>query len=511
MKTDFLVIGSGISGLNYALKTAQHGEVTIVTKKRVMESNTNYAQGGIAAAIGSLDSFEKHIRDTLTTGDGLCDRRVVELVIKEAPEKIRELTDLGVDFNREGDRLSLAREGGHSTRRIVFVGDYTGNAVEQALVSQIRSHPRIHIFEGCFAFELITEDGKCYGAHCIRTHKQELESFYAKTTILATGGIGQVYGRTSNPEIATGDGVAMAYNAYAKIEDIEFIQFHPTTFDKKGREPFLISETIRGEGATLRNSDGETFMKKYHEMGDLAPRDIVSRAIINEMDRGPVYLDLTTKNREYLEERFPTIYERLTEYGIAMDKEWIPVSPAAHYLCGGVKTDIDGKTNIRGLYAIGESACTGLHGANRLASNSLLGCLVFSSRAAKASARENRRRMEIPRKAPEYSVTENGEYEDELRSRLQSLMWRRVGVKRDGERLKEAVEEIQRIRKEAKSLTGNGLSERKIELRNMALVGELIARAALIRKESRGAHYREDYPERDDKNWRRHIQIRKEV
>jgi len=508
MKTDFLVIGSGISGLNYSLRVAEHGEVSIVTKKKVMESNTNYAQGGIAVALDPLDSFHQHIQDTLKAGDGLCREEVVELVVREAPEKIEELIKLGVSFNREHGKLSLAREGGHSTRRIVFVGDKTGHAVEQALVSNVRRHPNIRIFEGFFAVDLITDKGGCRGAYCLNNSKQEFEIFYAKTTVLATGGLGQVYERTSNPEIATGDGIAMAYRADAEIEDIEFVQFHPTTLSKEEAEPFLISEAARGEGGILRNCKGEPFMEKYHEMRDLAPRDVVSRAIVTELEKGPVFLDLTSKSREFLKDRFPTIYSRLLEYEIAMEKDMIPVAPAAHYACGGVKTDIDGRTNINGLYAIGEVSCTGLHGANRLASNSLLGCLVFSSRAAEASVKEAQKRGIVKKEIHKPGFSDVEEREEELRRRLQRLMWRKVGVVRDGEGLKEALKGLKKISREADRLASDGFNERRIELRNMTIVGELIAKAALIRKESRGAHYRRDYPKRDDLNWRKHTIMR---
>ncbi len=507
MKTDFLVIGSGVSGLTYALKVAEHGEVSIVTKKKVMESNTNYAQGGIAAALDPSDSFEQHIQDTLKTGDGLCDKDVVEFVVKEAPKKIEELTNLGVSFNREQNEISLAREGGHSARRIAFVGDKTGHAVEQALVSNVRKHSNIRIFEGYFAVDLIVNNNECYGAYCLNTRANEFEVFYAKATILATGGLGQVYERTTNPEIATGDGIAMGYRAHAQIEDIEFIQFHPTTLDKEGAENFLVSEAVRGEGAVLRNCEGEPFMGKYHKMKDLAPRDIVTRAIVAELKKGPVFLDLTAKTRRYVEERFPTISNQLLEYGITMHKDLIPVTPAAHYACGGVKTQTDGRTNLNGLYAVGEVSCTGLHGANRLASNSLLGCLVFSSKAAETSVQDAKKRGIVERKIPELNVSSAGGQEEILRRRLRNLMWKKVGIIRDGEELKEVLGELRRINDEAEELVRDGLNEQRIGLRNMAIVGELIAEAALQRRESRGCHYRRDYPRRDDPDWGKHITL----
>ncbi len=508
MRTDFLVIGSGVSGLNYSLRAAKHGDVCIVTKKKVMESNTNYAQGGIAAAMGPLDSYQQHIQDTLTVGDGLCKEEVVELVVKEAPKKIEELIDLGVGFNREEDRLSLAREGGHSTRRIVFVEDRTGHEVEQTFVSSVRKHPNIRIFEGHFAVDLIIDRNRCYGAYCLNSRAQSLEAFYAKVTLLATGGLGQVYERTSNPEIATGDGVAMAYRAHAEIENIEFIQFHPTTLSKEGAEPFLISEVVRGEGAILRNCDGEPFMHEQHEMKDLAPRDVVTLAIVAELEKGPVFLDLTAKSRDFLEDRFPTIFHRLKDYGISMDRDLIPVTPAAHYACGGVKTDIDGRTNIDGLYAIGEVSSTGLHGANRLASNSLLGCLVFSSRAAEASVHEAEKKEAVERKIAELRLSDMDEATETSRRRLRGVMWRKVGVVRNGETLQEALGELREINDEAVRLMREGLDDRKTELRNMATVGELIAKAAYLRKESRGTHYRADCPRRDDVNWKRTILLR---
>jgi L-aspartate oxidase len=510
MKTDFLVIGSGISGLNYSLKAAEYGDVTIVTKKKVMESNTNYAQGGIAAALDPLDSCDQHIRDTLTTGDGLCKKEVVELVVKEAPRKIKDLIKLGVKFNKEEENLSLAREGGHSTRRIVFVGDATGHAVEQAFVSNVKTRSNIEILEGYFALDLILKNGRCNGAHCLNIYDQEFEPVFAKGTVLATGGLGQIYEKTSNPEIATGDGVAMAYKAGAEIADIEFIQFHPTILDKEGPEPFLISEVVRGEGGVLRNSDRLPFMEKYHNMRDLAPRDIVTRAIIAELENGPVFLDLTAQKKQFLENRFPTIYNRLLEYGISMHKDLIPIIPAAHYACGGVNTDINGRTNIEGLYAIGEVSCTGLHGANRLASNSLLGCLVFSLRAAEASAKEAKRRRINAQKMPELKLSDTGEQEEALKKRLRSLTWKKIGVIRNNETLQEAIRELREIDKIGNRLTRDGLNEQRIELRNMTIVSELIAKAALIRTESRGTHYRTDYPRRDDINWRRSVKITSE-
>ncbi|PLX26149.1 L-aspartate oxidase [Candidatus Parcubacteria bacterium] len=391
---DFLVIGSGIAGLNFALQASEYGTVAIVTKKELMESNSNYAQGGIAAVLDKMDSFDKHIEDTMKAGCHLNDKEAVEIMIKEAPNQIKRLIDVGVGFSKKQDELCLSKEGGHSERRIAHAHDTTGKEIERALIHQVRHHKRITIFESHVAFKLaeskdaidrVSTPRQCIGAFVLDTDNNKILNFSAKATILATGGAGQVYERNSNPKIATGDGVAMAYKARAEIKDMEFIQFHPTALNKKGAPSLLISETVRGEGGVLVNSKGEQFMKNYHELKDLAPRDIVARAILEEMKHGTVYLDIRHKGSAYIKKRFPYLYENLWWHDIKMDKDLIPISPAAHFICGGIHTDLDGRTNIPGLFAFGEVAHTGVHGANRLASNSLLECMVFSGRAVDAT------------------------------------------------------------------------------------------------------------------------------
>ncbi len=448
---NFLVIGSGIAGLNFALQAAKYGKVAIVTKKELMESNSNYAQGGIAAVLSKTDNFQKHITDTLKAGCYLNNKKAVETMVRQAPKEIKRLLDIGVGFAREQNELSLTKEGGHSQRRIAHAKDATGKEIERALIYQIRHHKNIVVLESHLAVDLIIQNNKCRGA-IVLNDKNKSEIFLSKATILATGGAGQVYIRNSNPKIATGDGLAMAYRAGAEIKDLEFIQFHPTALAKTGKPAFLISETLRGEGAILKNKKNIAFMKKYHPLAELAPRDIVSRAIFSELKKGragteqsrSVYLDIRHRGTEFIKNRFPYIYNELWWYGIFMDKDLIPVAPAAHFVCGGVHTDLNGKTNIPGLYAFGEVAETGVHGANRLASNSLLECLVFSSRAVKSVKNYIKRchpelvsgsfkQIKILKKMPKQVRHDN------LKLKIQTLMWQNVGIIRKTKNLQKTL------------------------------------------------------------------------
>jgi L-aspartate oxidase len=513
---DFLVLGSGIAGLSFAIKASAHGRVAIATKKQSAESNTNYAQGGIAAVMSKEDSFELHVQDTLKAGAGLCRESVVRTVVEEGPARIAELIEMGMRFSdrpvsgtAEGRELDLGREGGHSKRRIVHAKDMTGREAERALLVAVARNPRIEVFEDHFAIDLITSKklgtggpNRCYGAYVLDRRTGEVETFVAPITLLATGGCGKVYVYTTNPDIATGDGVAMAYRAGASIGNMEFIQFHPTCLYHSRVKSFLISEAVRGEGGVLRTLDGREFMDGYHPMKSLAPRDVVARAIDSEMKRSGadhVVLDITHKPAPFTMERFPNIYATCFAAGIDMTKEPIPVVPAAHYQCGGVMTDVDGQTEILGLLAIGEVACTGLHGANRLASNSLLEALVGAHRAARRSVTESPGKVdaEVPvwesAKAtdPDEMVVVAHNW-DEIRR----LMWDYVGIVRTNKRLQRAQKRIANLQEEIHEYYWDfRVTSDLLELRNIATVAELIIRSALARPESRGLHYNLDYPE----------------
>ncbi len=522
IKTDFLVIGSGIAGLSYALKVSEIGSVAIVTKKESAESNTNYAQGGIAAVISNTDAFEHHINDTMKAGAFLCHEDIVQLVVNEGPQRIKELIDVGVQFTESKNGLDLGKEGGHSHHRIVHAADLTGKEIERALLEKISRTPNITIYENHISIDLITEHHligtekqsqdsiHCWGAYVLNINTNEVHTFLATTTMLATGGAGQVYLHTTNPLIATGDGVAMAYRAGAKIANMEFIQFHPTSLYNSGSPSFLISEAVRGMGALLRNTKGEDFMKQYDPQGSLAPRDIVARAIDTELKRSgdeSVFLDLTHINSEEVKLHFPNIYERCLRYGFDITKDQIPVVPAAHYSCGGVMTDASGATTISGLFAVGEVSMTGLHGANRLASNSLLEAVVFSHRAYEAIKQRNSSSNRPPSNIPDWddSGTINSEewiLVSHNRKEIQQLMWDYVGIVRSNHRLERAQRRIQLILDEVRNFyKRTKVSEGLIELRNLACVADLIIRSALTRKESRGLHFTTDYQNLDDRNW----------
>lgn len=515
---DFLIIGTGIAGLSFALKVADSGRVAILTKKNKRESNTNYAQGGIASVISSEDNIDFHIKDTLETGAGLCHPNIVKMVVKEGPQAVENLIQWGVNFskNAQGD-FDLGREGGHSHRRVLHAGDFTGQMIEKALLQAIKLHPNIKVFEHHFVIDLICnrqinfepkEQNRCLGIYALNTQEKKIDIFLSKTTILCSGGAGKVYLYTSNPDIATGDGLAMAWRAGAKLANLEFVQFHPTCLYHPQAKTFLISEALRGEGGLLRLSNGQTFMKKYDSRAELAPRDIVARAIDNELKtRGEdfVLLDMTHLPKDYLLERFPNISEQVKKYGFDLSQEPIPVVPAAHYMCGGVMVNSHGETNIHNLFACGEVSFTGFHGANRLASNSLLEALVF----ANAAAAEAKKRLDchLPKKnqVPEkhFSSQKEGfpgvvvkQSWDEIRE----LMWNYVGIVRRNDLLKKALKKITQLNQEIDEILQQSEPHSDIfELKNLGTVAELIIRSALWRKESRGLQYNLDYPAPSEK------------
>jgi len=507
--TDCLVIGGGVAGLRAGLEAAQSGAVLVLVKDRLTESNTYYAQGGIAAILGEGDDFEGHIEDTLNTGCGLCDREVVEQVVRGAPGEIELLRRWGAPFDLEGGRLALGREGGHGRARIAHaLGDATGRAVSECLAEQVRRHAGIKVFEECYCIDLVTEEGVCLGALTYHP-KYGFQCIWSRRTILASGGAGRLWRETTNPAGATADGVAMAYRAGAVLADLEFMQFHPTTLYVAGAERKLITEALRGAGAYLVDGKGNRFMPEYHEQGELAPRDVVSRAIFDHMARTEstnVYLDVRHLDKSHFEKRFPTINALCQSFDIDVSEDLIPVRPSAHYMVGGVKTDAAGRTTIEHLSCCGEAAATGLHGGNRLASNSLLEGLVFGricgAQAANHGEPERRR---IVYEIPESQRT-TLDIPDVTNS-LRSVMWRNVGIVRSGERLEETVEIIDFWRRYVMDKVFDEPGD--WECQNMLTVCKLIAQSALTRQESRGVHYRGDFTERDDDRFGYHIEVRR--
>jgi L-aspartate oxidase len=527
--TDVLVLGSGIGGLMLALKAARHGDVLVVTKKAADESSTNRAQGGIAAVFDRRDSFRDHAADTIRCGAGLSVPDVVREVVREAPERVSELARLGVAFNRDGASFELGREGGHSHRRIVHASDLTGHAIEQALLDRVHVHPRIRVLENQLAVDLILDSrlrgrraggsrDACWGAYVMDRASERIRPLAARVTVLATGGCGKVYLYTSNPDVATGDGLAMAYRAGATIESLEFMQFHPTVLYHPAARSFLISEAVRGEGAILRSLDGTRFMPREHRLAELAPRDVVARAIDREMKRRGephVWLDVTHLPPGRVRRRFPNIDARLRALGLDMTREPVPVVPAAHYMCGGVRARLDGRTSIDGLLAIGEVACTGLHGANRLASNSLLEALVGAHHAA---AQVAARLAAVPRargaaewrwhgtRPPHEQVVFDHNWDT-----VRRVMWDLVGIVRSDERLDFAARRLALLREEIElDYRRLRLSPDLIELRNIALVGALIVACAQKRDESRGLHFNLNHPRPRPKYANRVVRLKHE-
>jgi len=519
-KYDFLVIGSGLGGLSFALKAADHGSVCLITKSEMEETNTRYAQGGIAAVTYEPDSHEKHVEDTLIAGDHLCNQEVVKMVVSEAPDQIRELIQWGTKFDKQSSgKYDLAREGGHSEYRILHHKDNTGQEIQRALSVQVRRHPNIDLLEKHFAVDLITQhhlgklvkrhltDIECYGAYVLNLETHQVLRILSKTTLLASGGAGNLYSTSTNPSIATGDGVAMVYRAKGIIENMEFVQFHPTSLYNPGESPsYLITEAMRGYGGILRNQMGEKFMNKYDSRGSLAPRDVVARAIDNEMKvhgHEFVYLDNTHLDGAALKEHFPNITEKCSSLGIDVTKEMIPVVPAAHYMCGGVKVDMDGQTWIKRLYAVGEVASTGLHGANRLASNSLIEAIVYAERAAKHAVKHASDYQfvdQIP--AWDDSGTTHPEEMVLITQNLKEvkqIMSNYVGIVRSDLRLERATARLEIIYRETEALYKKStVSLRICQLRNLINVGYLVIKMAQARKESRGLHYNLDYPRRGE-------------
>ena len=503
--SDFLVIGSGLSGQLFSLKAAKHGSVNIVTKGRLTDSATERAQGGIAAVVSAEDSIELHIEDTIRVGDGLCHRDVVEQIVKDGPARIQELVDLGVDFCKEEDtgEFELGLEGGHSKRRVLHVKDYTGEAIELALAKRLRSEEGITVHENHMAVNLVVRNNRVYGAYVLDINTNEVERFVAKAVILATGGAGRVFLYTSNPDVATGDGISMAFRAGATVMNLEMVQFHPTLLYHHKIRSFLISEALRGEGARLLGPDGKRFMPEYHQDAELAPRDVVARAIDTELKKtgaDHVWLDISFKDSKFIKDRFPHIYETCLEGGIDITKSPIPVVPAAHYMMGGVKVDINGHTDVTGLYAIGETACTGLHGANRLASNSLLEAAVLAHNASVRASEEIKEEIE-PMDIPSWDPGEATDPDElvvisHLWEEIRRMMINYVGIARSNKRLIRARNRIEFIQKEINEFYWDfKITPDLVELRDISTLAELIIRMARMRRESRGAHYNIDFPE----------------
>lgn len=519
-KYDFLIIGSGIAGMSFALKVAHKGKVAILCKTNMEEANTHYAQGGIASVTKPTDNFEDHIIDTLIAGDGICNENVVRKVVEGAPKQIEQLLEWGVNFdkNKEGN-FDLHKEGGHSDFRILHHKDNTGEEIQDSLIKKVKSHPNIDVYEQHYAIEIITQHHlgelvkhttpniECYGAYVLDIRTNHVHTFLSKITMMATGGIGNIYQTTTNPPVATGDGISMVYRAKGLVDDMEFVQFHPTALYHPGDRPsFLITEAMRGYGGILRNKKGDSFMERYDSRGSLAPRDVVARSIDTEMKRTGdecVYLDVTHKDAETTKREYPTIYNKCLSLGIDITKQWIPVAPAAHYFCGGIKVDLDARTTINRLYAAGECSCTGLHGANRLASNSLIEAIVYADAAAKDSLRI------LPSlswndQVPEWndegtSLNEEMVLITQSEKEVNQIMQAYVGIVRSNLRLKRAYDRLELLYKETESLFQRSVVSKEIcELRNIINTAYLVIKFAMQRKESRGLHFTIDYPKRNE-------------
>jgi L-aspartate oxidase len=514
-ETDFIVVGAGVAGLRAAIELAQSGRVLVLTKQEITESATQYAQGGIAVALSDEDEIGLHLQDTLSAGDGLVNPEAARILVEEGPDRITELISWGTQFDREATKLTFTREGAHSRSRVLHAhGDSTGREIGRALHAKAATLKNISFCEFEFTADLLLEHGRVCGVALVDERKGkrgERHNVLAQAVLLASGGIGQVYRETTNPSVATGDGVAMAYRAGAEISDMEFVQFHPTALYLKNAPRFLISEALRGEGAYLRNMELSRFMPKYHDMAELAPRDVVARAIAHEIElvKSPeavVYLDLTHLKPERLRTRFPRIYETCLQYNVDIGIDMIPIRPAAHYAMGGVRTDLHGKSSLPGLYAAGEAACTGVHGANRLASNSLLEGVVFGARAGIAMRQEKGGAGSAhPQIAADETEHPNDEHIDDLLRSIRNLMWRDAGVVRMGSHMRHAVQELEAM----KERLPRPWCRRSCEVINIQQVALLITRSALAREESRGAHYREDFPVHEDAKFRKHSVVEK--
>jgi len=509
---DLLVLGSGIAGLRGGIEASRAGwKVFVATKDQSTESNTEYAQGGIAVPLAD-DDIERHYQDTIKAGDGLCDPASVRLLVNDGRERVRELIEWGAEFDRVGGLLSYTREAAHSRNRILHShGDATGRELERVLTLKAKTMDNITLFPFHTGMSLIEGDNGCRGAWILDERKNVPLPVLARAVLISTGGVGRIFQESTNPAVTTGDGIAMALNAGMMVEDLEFVQFHPTVLFLKGAPRFLLSESMRGEGGVLRNAAGERFMKRYHPGGDLAPRDAVARAVVSEIKAQggkPVTLDMRSLDASFVEERFPTISAKCAEYGLNLATDLIPVHPAAHYIMGGIKTDEDGRTSMEGAYAAGEVASAGVHGANRLASNSLLEGLVFSYRAMRHALDTERKISTVPIEPPPIAACGDLGWVNDARRRIASFMWEDVGIIRNEKGLLSA---RAKLAEERRRLETGCFNRRALETANMALVGDAVAASALYRTESRGGHYREDFPERDDVNWKRHTRLVREV